>query len=1156
MDRLHQLVPRGLYMEPVLPAGINPNNLTAVAEYYVTHRIPQRFNPGIVVASIAVSALGSYSTLLVLGKRTSNKGKKNIFLLSLAATTMAAVGIWGMHFIGMHMSLRPVAGVNWYIKVDPGFTVLSLFVPIIALHAAFFIVDAAISFSFIRTTISGVLTGLIVSLMHYSASLKTNYAVSYSPTLVTISIVVACVASTVALTGFFKFRSQWEDSWWKRMICAFVLAAAVSGMHYIGVWGTSYKVKASTITGMNEISLLIGRQRNNILVIAIGCMCFVIICFSIFIAVSDMLIVRDARRKSKKVVVCSATFDKQGRLLVKPDGTMPLMIIETDVNTRDILDALDNRQPTFQWLYSLSWDWAIISPWLRAITSRFAAESQNAQSNEALWKSRGKKMIAQGRRSLDISDDRRKGPQSLADFRDRFIDAAYHLAHELDIPFEEIGVLYDHVLPTGTRSEGNSSNPNNLIPDKFTPSRQFADDESSINGPVPSIFGEGNDQEEGAMLFLVRELPNSAASTERFRQMGYRMTETRFLAGVLADRVAVQKDEMEPLLDSLKVYAKRGTRPVVQPGGVYCGLFGVRASTSKEGGLDVLVYNFARHQIPAYRLPDVQCITPEMKTFLGSLDQATMEDAMKVCERESIRSGERRKYLQSISSVNVADNQENEAEQEAVELMIQFQTALFIALDALHNSVRFYPKICQTARISAEVLEVPSSLDDSTAPAEMILVQAVLPEARTMPASYSASEGQHAVSEVVPTDKPNSATPFVFVPYTLFSKSQMMLLRGRQADDFEHEVILEMRRRYPSSLQSEAEEKGLFEAASPRRISHKESFISAGRFNTKKYAGSDDDDKLETSSKFSSDDNPASPITNKFSVLPSTKRWGNGARRGSKEDGFEQYEQQQQQYQQRRADGTTALSPGRRQSITSSRSRQTNEDHEMRQLNDGPLSRADSMSSRKPVPSVSGSSVAGGNNMNSSLGVRRFIQGQEAAQQSRDGRLVHTMDDVITEEGQVQRDGDLRSISPDCGEKETSYPPTSPYPAQPPQPSQPSQTPQPPQPRTLTEASNLVFGQGQSRSAARPSTAPANVIRREPNLLRPSSSGAQQQQQRALPVSQRQRRNRTAISPGVNPSHQDEGSLHARLQSDGWHARQIQSLERSPAGTALLGVDF
>ncbi|CBQ72505.1 conserved hypothetical protein [Sporisorium reilianum SRZ2] len=1088
MDGLYQLVPRGLYMEPVLPQGIDAGNLTAVAEYYVTHRIPQRFNPGIVVASIAVSALGSYSTLLLLGKRTSNKGKRNIFLLSFAATTMAAVGIWGMHFIGMHMSLRPVAGVNWYIKVDPGFTVLSLFVPVIALHAAFFIVDAAVSFSIIRTTISGILTGLIVSLMHYSASLKTNYAVSYSPTLVTISIVVACVAATVALTGFFKFRSQWEDSWWKRMLCAFILAAAVSGMHYIGVWGTSYKVKSSTISGANEISLLMGRQRNNVLVIAIGCMCFVIICLSIFIAVSDALLVRDARRKSKKVVVCSATFDKQGRLLVKPDGTMPLMIIETDVNTRDILDALDNRQPTFQWLYSLSWDWAIIAPWLRAITSRFAAETQQAQRNEAIWKSRGKKMIAQGRRSLDINDDRRKGPQSLADFRDRFIDAAYHLAGELDIPFEEIGVLYDHVLPTGTRSNG-SHHPN-AVADKFTPSRQFADDESSINGPVPSIFGEGNDQEEGAMLFLVRELPNSAASTERFRQMGYRMTETRFLAGVLADRVAVQKEEMEPLLDSLKVYARRGTRPVVQPGGVYCGLFGVRASTSKEGGLDVLVYNFARHQIPAYRLPDVQCITPEMKTFLGSLDQATMEDAMKVCERESIRSGERRKYLQSISSVNVADNHENEAEQEAVELMIQFQTALFIALDALHNSVRFYPKICQGARISAEVLEVPSSLDDSTAPAEMILVQAVLPEARSSGAgSYGASEGQHVVAEVVPTDRPSSAMPFVFVPYTLFSKSQMMLLRGRQADDFEHEVILEMRRRYPSSLQSEAEEKGLVDAGN--RVSHKDSFIaSAGRF--KAYAGSDDDDKLETASKFSDEALPTSPVTNKVSLLPGGKRWA--GRRGSRDE--------------EEVRDVTALSPARRQSVTSSRSRQTNEDHEMKPLD---VERAGSVS-RKPVP-ASGAA---------SLGIRRFIQGQQQ----------DAYDDAITEEA---READLRSISSaGVAEKETAFP----VPA--------SNT------RTHTEAAS-AFGQFSARQAAsRPSTAPANVVRRELNFLRPSSSGNGANQGRAIPPSHRQRRNRTAVAASAH----DEGSQLARLQSDGWHTRQIQCLERSPAGTALLGVDF
>ncbi|KAI3482532.1 hypothetical protein L1887_54837 [Cichorium endivia] len=285
----------------------------------------------------------------------------------------------------------------------------------------------------------------------------------------------------------------------------------------------------------------------------------------------------------------------------------------------------------------------------------------------------------------------------------------------------------------------------------------------------------------------------------------------------------------------------------------------------------------------------------------------------------------------------------------------------------------------------------------------------------------------------------------------------------------------------------------MFGDAAPHRISHKESFIShAGRF-AKGYAGSDDDDKLETASKFSDDKDVASPAANKVNLLPSGKRWAN--RRGSREEGYE-YEQP------RNADHSTALSPGRRQSVTSSRSRATNEDHEMRQLNDGPLARADS------------------------------VLGNEGT--SPDGRFVHPVDDAITEEA---RDADLRSVSSiDVAEKETAYPPAS------------GASPYMPQSnvRALNEASAAAFGQ--SRPAARPSTAPANVIRRELNFLRPSSSGAgQSQQQQRAGTGHRQRRNRTAVG-------HDEGSQIARLQSDGWHTRQIQSLERSPAGTALLGA--
>lgn len=83
--------------------------MTAVAEYYTVHAVPQRYNPGIVIASVAVSILGAYSTLLLLGKRTSNKGARNVSLLILAAGTMAAVGIWGM----VSFLIRPSAWTSF-----------------------------------------------------------------------------------------------------------------------------------------------------------------------------------------------------------------------------------------------------------------------------------------------------------------------------------------------------------------------------------------------------------------------------------------------------------------------------------------------------------------------------------------------------------------------------------------------------------------------------------------------------------------------------------------------------------------------------------------------------------------------------------------------------------------------------------------------------------------------------------------------------------------------------------------------------------------------------------------------------------------------------------------------------------------------------------
>lgn len=82
--------------------------------------------------------------------------------------------------------------------------------------------------------------------MHYSAAFKLPLLrPSYSVVTVVFALILACVAATIALGLFFRLREQWQDSFWKRCVCALFLAAAVCGMHYLGLGGASYMVRTS-----------------------------------------------------------------------------------------------------------------------------------------------------------------------------------------------------------------------------------------------------------------------------------------------------------------------------------------------------------------------------------------------------------------------------------------------------------------------------------------------------------------------------------------------------------------------------------------------------------------------------------------------------------------------------------------------------------------------------------------------------------------------------------------------------------------------------------------------------------------------------------------------------------------------------------------------
>lgn len=92
-----------------------------LVEYYQINAVPLHPIPGILVLSIVVSVLGSYATLLLLGRRTSSRGWRNNTLLVVAAICFSAVAVWGMHFVSMiSVRLEASPDVTWYLEVGSG----------------------------------------------------------------------------------------------------------------------------------------------------------------------------------------------------------------------------------------------------------------------------------------------------------------------------------------------------------------------------------------------------------------------------------------------------------------------------------------------------------------------------------------------------------------------------------------------------------------------------------------------------------------------------------------------------------------------------------------------------------------------------------------------------------------------------------------------------------------------------------------------------------------------------------------------------------------------------------------------------------------------------------------------------------------------------
>jgi diguanylate cyclase len=199
------------------------------------------YNPLLVLASLLVAILASYTALDMAGRITTAQGRAARWWLAGGASAMG-VGIWSMHFVGMLAFSLPIP-----LGYDLAITLLSLLIAIASsVFALWLVCQETLPWS--RLLLGAVLMGLGIASMHYTgmAAMQMIPLIHYIPSFFILSIVIAIVASGAALWIAFHLRRPGSRIR-HRAGAGVVMGFAIVGMHYTGMAAAQFS--AGSICG-------------------------------------------------------------------------------------------------------------------------------------------------------------------------------------------------------------------------------------------------------------------------------------------------------------------------------------------------------------------------------------------------------------------------------------------------------------------------------------------------------------------------------------------------------------------------------------------------------------------------------------------------------------------------------------------------------------------------------------------------------------------------------------------------------------------------------------------------------------------------------------------------------------------------------------------
>ncbi|MDB6051781.1 MAG: diguanylate cyclase/phosphodiesterase [Pseudomonas sp.] len=188
------------------------------------------YTPSLVLISILVAMLASYTALDLAGRIATAKGQGAYLWIGGGALAMG-IGIWSMHFIGM---------LAFHLPIELGFdlpiTLLSLLIAILASGFALWLVSQP-QLPMLQLGFGALIMGAGISGMHYCgmAALRMQPAIEYDPIRLALSLLIAFSASAAALWVAFRLRQQTPYVRLFRAGAAVFMGMAIAGMHYTGM---------------------------------------------------------------------------------------------------------------------------------------------------------------------------------------------------------------------------------------------------------------------------------------------------------------------------------------------------------------------------------------------------------------------------------------------------------------------------------------------------------------------------------------------------------------------------------------------------------------------------------------------------------------------------------------------------------------------------------------------------------------------------------------------------------------------------------------------------------------------------------------------------------------------------------------------------------